>query len=53
MKKIVFIADFFEHQVQGGAEICDSVLIKTLKEMGCKVATFNCTEFGVKHLEFY
>ena len=53
MKKIVFISDFFEHQVQGGAEICDGVLIETLKEMGCKIATFNCTNFGIKHLELY
>ena len=53
MKKIVFIADFFEHQVQGGAEICDAVLIKNLKNMNYSVATFNSSEFGLKHLQLY
>ena len=53
MKKIVFIADFFEHQVKGGAEICDAVLVNILKDMNYSVATFNSSEFGLKHLQLY
>ena len=53
MRKIVFIADFFEKQVKGGAEICDDVLIEILKNKGYKVATFNSKDFGIKHFDLY
>lgn len=52
MKKIVFISDFFAKHVNGGAEICDDVLIQELKNK-TKVAMFQCHEFGLKHLDFY
>jgi hypothetical protein len=52
MKKIVFISDFFAKHVNGGAEICDDVLIQELKKK-TKVAMFQCHEFGLKHLDFY
>lgn len=32
MKKIVFVSDFFENEILGGAEICNEVLIKNLLE---------------------
>ena len=53
MKKVVFIADFFAHQVQGGAEIRDQVLIEELRSRDIKVATFNSSEFTEKHFNFY
>ena len=53
MKKVVFISDFFAHQIQGGAEICDQILIDEMRNRGIKVATYNSNEFTTKHLEFY
>ncbi len=53
MRKVVFISDFFAHQVQGGAEIYDQVLIDELRSRGIKVATFNSSEFTSQHLNFY
>jgi len=53
MRKIVFLADFFVNEIQGGAEIYDDILISCLRQRGSKVATFKCSEFGNKHLELY
>jgi len=53
MNKIVFLADFFVNEIQGGAEIYDDILISCLKQRGVKVVTFKCSEFGNKHLELY
>jgi len=53
MNKVVFLADFFAEDIQGGAEIYDDILISSLRSRGCKVATFRCSEFGVKHLQLY
>jgi hypothetical protein len=53
MNKIVFVADFFSEQIQGGAEICDEILINTLKEKQIKVVKFNSREFTEKHISLY
>ena len=53
MNKLVYISDFFANEVQGGAEIYDSVLIDQLKKKGIQVATFKSSEFGLKHLDLY
>jgi len=52
MKKIVFVSDFFENQVSGGAEICDGVLIRELSKTH-KICKFNSSEFTVKHFNLY
>ena len=52
MKKIVFISDFFENQVSGGAEIYDDVLIKELSKTH-KICKFNSSEFTVKDFNLY
>jgi hypothetical protein len=52
VKKIVFISDFFENQISGGAEICDGVLIKELSKTH-KICKFNSSEFTVKHFNLY
>jgi hypothetical protein len=53
MKKIVFISDFFKEQIEGGAEIYDSILINELQSRGIKVSKFNSHEFTLKHLNLY
>ena len=53
MNKLVFVADFFSDQVQGGAEICDEILISELRKRGIKVAKFNSREFTEKHIGLY
>jgi AAA+ ATPase superfamily predicted ATPase len=52
MNKIVFISDFFEEQVSGGAEICDNVLIQELSKT-YKICKFNSSEFTVNHFNLY
>ena len=39
--KIVFVSDFFEDQVKGGAEIYDGILIRMLEASGAKVVRFS------------
>jgi hypothetical protein len=53
MNKLVFVSDFFADQIQGGAEICDDVLISALKDKGIKIARFNSKEFTEKHVSLY
>ena len=51
--KIVFVSDFFEDQVKGGAEIYDGILIRLLRESGSKVVRFSTREFIDKHVLLY
>ena len=51
--KIVFVSDFFEDQVKGGAEIYDGILIRMLRESGSKVVRFSTREFIDKHVLLY
>ena len=51
--KIVFIADFFEDQVKGGAEIYDGILISLLKKAGNKVVRFRSHLITDKHVRLY
>ena len=37
MKKVVYISDYFIEQNLGGAEICDEVIMRHLKDSGCEV----------------
>ena len=37
MKNIVFISDFFQEDLIGGAELNDSVLISSLEKKGLKI----------------
>lgn len=53
MKKVVFISDFFDDQISGGAEICDAILIDELQKKGVKVCKFNSHEFTKKHFGLY
>ena len=53
MDKLVFVSDFFADQIQGGAEICDDVLISALKTKGIKIAKFTSKEFSEKHARLY
>lgn len=53
MNKVVFVSDFFVNQVQGGAEIYDSILIEELRKRGVKVCEFNSHEFTDKHFKLY
>jgi len=53
LKKVVFIADFFYSQVQGGAETYDKLLIQELENKGIKVCKFNSEEFSLNHLKLY
>ena len=51
--KIVFVSDFFEDQVKGGAEIYDGILIRMLETSGAKVVRFSTQEFIDKHVLLY
>jgi hypothetical protein len=51
--KILFVSDFFSNEVNGGAEIYDSVLIEELKKRNIKVAKFKSQEFNEKHINLY
>lgn len=53
MSDLVFISDFFSEQIQGGAEIYDSVLIGELEKRGVKVCKFQSSEFTLKHFQLY
>jgi len=53
MNKVVFISDFFAHQVSGGAEIYDQILMTELESRGVKVCKFNSAEFTKKHFTLY
>jgi|TARA_A100001515_G_scaffold30725_2_gene23979 hypothetical protein len=53
MKKIVFISDFFVNEINGGAEICDDILISELESKGYKVCKFKSQEFTSKHILLY
>ena len=41
MNKAIFIADFFAHQVSGGGELNNKILIDTLNEKGYSIKTVN------------
>ena len=51
--KIVFVADFFHDQVQGGAEIYDNVLISMLQKSGVKVIRLNAAKCSDNHIKLY
>jgi hypothetical protein len=53
MSKVVFISDFFAHQISGGAEIYDQILMTELESRGVKVCKFNSAEFTKKHFTLY
>jgi hypothetical protein len=53
MKKIVFISDFFVHQIAGGGEICDDVLVSMLSEDDTKVIKLNSHTVIDKHIKLY
>ena len=53
MNKIVFIADFFDSEVKGGAEIYDSILIDLLRNDGVKVVEFKSQDITEKHISLY
>ena len=53
MSKVVFISDFFIHQISGGAEIYDQILMTELESRGVKVCKFNSAEFTKKHFSLY
>ena len=53
MSKLVFISDFFAHQISGGAEIYDEILMNELQSHGVKVCKFNSAEFTKKHFALY
>ena len=53
MNKLVFIADFFAHQIAGGAEIYDEILMNELQSHGVEVCKFNSAEFTKKHFALY
>lgn len=53
MNKVVFVSDFFKHQVSGGAEIYDQILMEELESCGVKVCKFNSAEFTKKHFALY
>jgi len=50
---VVFVADFFEDQIKGGAEIYDGILIRMLRRSGSKVVCFSTREFIDKHVLLY
>lgn len=53
MKQLVYISDFFVSDIQGGAEICDNVLLNKLTSQGIKVVMFRSNEITPKHINLY
>lgn len=50
MKKIIFVADYFQEEVLGGAELSTEVLINNLKSRGFEVEKLKCIDFKNSHL---
>ena len=46
--KVVFVADFFREQINGGAESNDGVLINRLSELGFDITTVASSDVSVE-----
>tara|TARA_R110002153_G_scaffold64821_3_gene173689 strand:+ start:54332 stop:55171 length:840 start_codon:yes stop_codon:yes gene_type:complete len=51
MKKVIFVADYFQEEVLGGAELSTEVLVNNLKSRGFEVEKLKCLDFKDLHLK--
>ena len=56
-RRIVFVADFFDNDLVGGAELNDGVLIRRLTDLGYKIKSVKSSliteEFLKSHEDFF
>ena len=53
MQKLIYISDFFVDEINGGAEICDDVLLEGLINKNIKIIKLKSTEVTPKHILLY
>lgn len=53
MEKLVYISDFFVHEINGGAEICDDVLLQELFAKNIQIVKIKSMQLTAKHILHY